>query len=74
MGLGFFAMALLESTGNRIERGPHVLRGTSAPPKQQSAWRRMVLQLVGNFLVLMGFAGGVLALCFALVLVHGVMH
>jgi hypothetical protein len=34
----------------------------------------MTLELIGTFFVLMGIAVGVLTLCFALVVVHGIMH
>jgi len=66
-------MAVMESARNRLGGGPHVLSGASGA-RLPSTWQRMALELVGTFLVLMGIAVGVLTLCFALVVVHGIMH
>jgi len=66
-------MAVMESARNRLGAGPHVLSDASGACRP-STWQRMALELVGTFLVLMGIAAGVLTLCFALVVVHGIMH
>ena len=64
-------MAFMESA--RDGAGPHVLRGASAT-RRPSTWQRMTLDLIATFFVLMGIAVGVLTLCFALVVVHAIMH
>jgi hypothetical protein len=42
--------------------------------RHQGTWRRTALEAVGTFLILAGIAIGILALRFALVLVHGIMR
>ena len=37
-------------------------------------WQRVALEFVGTFFVLMGIAIGILALRFALVMMHGWLH
>jgi hypothetical protein len=64
-------MTFMESA--RDGGGPHVPSGASAT-RRPSTWQRMTLELIGTFFVLMGIAVGVLTLCFALVVVHGIMH
>ena len=64
-------MAFMESARDGGE--PHVLSGASATCRP-STWQRMTLELIGTSFVLMGIAVGVLTLCFALVVVHGIMH
>jgi hypothetical protein len=66
-------MAFMGSARDRVGGGPHVLSGASAT-RRPSTWQRIALELIGTFFVLVGIAVGVLTLCFALVLVHGIMH
>jgi len=65
-------MALMESARDPVGE-PHVLSGASAT-RRPSTWQRMAHELIGSFFVLIGVAVGVLTLCFAIVLVHGIMR
>ena len=70
-------MALLEfdrSWGRRLSVAPNPVGRATAAKKDQSTWQRTALEMAGTLLVLMGIAVGVLALRFALVLMHGVLH
>jgi hypothetical protein len=42
--------------------------------KRQNTWQRTAIEVAGAFLVLMAIAVGILALRFALVLMHGSLH
>ena len=62
----------------------HVGRGTAEHPLRlseqtgaagkQRTLRKVVLEFVGTFFVLLGIAIGILTLCFALVLLHSAPH
>jgi len=59
-------MALLDFGRSRVTR--------LAAKTRQNTWRRAALEVAETSLVLMGIGIGILTLCFALVLMHGVLH
>ena len=70
-------MALLDfdrSQVSRLSKAPNPVNRATAAEKDQSTWQRIALEMAGTFLVLIGIAVGVLALRFALVLMHGILH
>ena len=67
-------MALLEFGRGAVGQHASTPRCASVGGKQEHKLQKIALQLVGTFCVLMGIAIGVLALRFALVLMHGPLH
>ena len=67
-------MALLNFVGGQAEPQSYTLRRPGTLDSRLSACRRTALEVIGAFLVMIGFSVGVLTLCFALVLMHDVLH
>jgi hypothetical protein len=70
-------MALLDFDRSRVtslSNAPNAVYRAAAMGKRQDTWQRMAVEIAGAFLVLMGIAVGILALRFALVLMHGSLH
>jgi hypothetical protein len=70
-------MALLDfdrSRITRLSRAPQRVDRVTAVEKHHSTWQRTAVEVAGTFLVLMGIAVGILALRFALVLMHGSLY
>jgi hypothetical protein len=67
-------MALLDFDKSRITRAPNLVDRVTAMEKRQNTWQRTAIEVAGAFLVLMAIAVGILALRFALVLMHGSLY
>ena len=70
-------MALLDFDRSRVTRlstAFNPINRVTAAEKHQNTWQRATLEIAGTFLVLMGIAVGILALRFALLLIHGSLH
>ena len=67
-------MALLKFVGGLAESQSYMLKRPGAVDSRLSTGRSTVLEVIRTFLVLIGISVGVLTLCFALVLMHDVMH
>ena len=67
-------MALLDFDKSRIMRAPNLVDRVTAMEKRQNTWQRTAIEVAGAFLVLMAIAVGILALRFALVLMHGSLY
>jgi hypothetical protein len=70
-------MALLDfdrSRATSLSNAPNAVDRAAAMGKRQDTWQRTAVEIAGAFLVLMGIAVGILALRFALVLMHGSLH
>ena len=67
-------MALLDFDKSRITRARNPVDRAAAMEKRQSTWQRTAIEVAGAFLVLMAIAVGILALRFALVLMHGSLY
>ena len=63
-------MALLDVARGRVARKSQI----PGRDQQLSTWRKVALEFVATFLVLMGIFIGILTLRFALVLMHGIPH
>jgi ABC-type lipoprotein release transport system permease subunit len=67
-------VALLDVARGQVARQSHMPGAARAANRRLISQRKVALELVATFLVLMGIAIGILALRFALVLMHGVPH
>jgi hypothetical protein len=67
-------MALLDFDKSKITLAPNSVDRVTAAGKHQTTWQRTAIEVAGAFLVLMAIAVGILALRFALVLMHGSLY
>jgi hypothetical protein len=74
-GFGSWLFWILTEVGSLACRTrPNAVDRTTAVGKRQGTWQRTAVEIAGAFLVLIGIAVGILALRFALVLMHGSLH
>ena len=67
------SMVLLNFAGDRAQPQSYRHKRRGAVAGGLSSWQRAILEFIGTLLVLTGISVGILALRFALVLMHQVM-